>query len=80
MWLEDPKTKEKSVTLTFFALGFVVAVVKLAFSGITIAGFQVEQFSGVDFAAVVGALGGVYALRRTKAREVEHGGEARTDG
>lgn len=81
MWLIDPKTKTKSVTLTFFALGFTVAVVKLAISGVSIAGFQVEQFSGVDFAAVVGALGGVYALRRTqKGVEADATDLGRADG
>lgn len=64
IWITDPKTKEKSVTLTAFTAGFVVAVAKLAISGIEIGGLQIEQFSGSDFAAVVGALGAVYTLRR----------------
>lgn len=64
MWLTDPKTKEKSVTLTAFVAGFAVAVAKLAASGVQIGNFRVEQFTGGDFAAVVGALGAVYTLRR----------------
>lgn len=66
MWITDPKTKEKSVTLTFFTLGFIVALLKLLGSGVEIKGFKIEPFSGTDFAATVGALGGVYALRRIK--------------
>lgn len=69
MWIKDPKGGQPSVTLTFFALGFVVAIAKLALSGIAIGSFKLEAFSGVDFAAVVGALGGVYALRRTGTKE-----------
>ena len=64
MWLKDPKTKEPSVTLTAFATGFLIAVLKLAVSGVAVAGFTAEQFSGGDFAAVVGALGAIYTMRR----------------
>lgn len=71
MWIKDPKTKEKSVTLTLFVAGFAVALAKLALSGITISTFKVEAFTGVDFAAVVGALGGVYALRRINKTDKE---------
>lgn len=59
--------KEKgtqSVTLTFFTIGFVFALFKLFFSGVMIGAFHMPEFSGGDFAAVVGALGGVYALRK----------------
>lgn len=64
MFLKDPKTKEPSVTLTAFASGFVVALLKLAISGVTIGGFTAAQFGGGDFAAVVGALGAIYTMRR----------------
>lgn len=69
MWLTDPKTKEKSVTLTAFASGFVVAIIKLLLSGVSIGGLKIESFSGGDFAAVTGALGAIYALRRFKSSE-----------
>ncbi len=64
MWLVDPKTKESSVTLTLFVIGFAVAITKLALSGVALGTFQLQQFSGVDFAAVCGALGGIYAIRK----------------
>lgn len=54
----------KSVTVTAFVVGFLVCLGKLAFSGMTIKGINLAQFSGMDFAAAVGALGAVYALRR----------------
>lgn len=63
-WVKDPKTGKQSVTLTMFVSGFIIAMVKLLFSGMDIAGFKIENFSGSDFAAVVGALGAVYALRK----------------
>lgn len=64
MFIKDPKTKEPSVTVTAFCLGFVVATVKLLFSGVVVAGVTLAPFSGSDFAAVVGALGSVYVARK----------------
>lgn len=64
MWLTDPKTKEKSVTLTMFVIGMVISCLKLLAAGLTIGGFAMSPFSGVDFAAAVGALGSVYVMRR----------------
>lgn len=64
MYLKDPKTGEPSVTLTAFVVGFLVATIKLLCSGITIGSFQLSQFSGMDFAGVVGALGTIYWARR----------------
>lgn len=64
IYLKDPKTGEQSVTLTMFVLGMVVCIAKLMISGMTIQGFAMSAFSGVDFAAAVGALGAVYVARR----------------
>ncbi len=64
MYLKDPKTGEKSVSLTLFVSGFLICLTKMILSGIVIGSIQLSPFSGVDFAAAVGALGGVYALRR----------------
>lgn len=69
MYLTDPKTGQKSVTLTAFAVGFIVAVAKLLFSGIEINTFKLSEFSGVDFAAVIGALGAVYTMRRRNSKD-----------
>lgn len=65
MWIRDPKTKESSVTLTAFVVGFGVAILKLALSGITLGPVVFFPFSGGDFAAVVGAVGAIYWARRT---------------
>jgi hypothetical protein len=53
-----------SVTLTAFILGFVVVNAKLIFSGMEIMNLKIEQFSGGEYAAAIGALGAVYILRR----------------
>lgn len=64
MYLKDPKTGEKSVTLTAFVIGFAICVVKLLASGVSVHGIVLSPFTGIDFGAAVGALGGIYALRR----------------
>jgi hypothetical protein len=63
-YLKDPKTGKASVTLTMFVVGFLVATGKLLVAGMTIVGFKMEAFTGVDYAAAVAALGGVYTLRK----------------
>lgn len=64
MWIQDPKTKQRSVTLTFYVFGFVVALTKLILSGLIVGGLQMGVFGGGDFAAVVAALGSIYAARK----------------
>lgn len=64
MWITDPSTKQVSVTLTLLVSGMAVATLKLLLSGMVIGGVQLGAFSGMDFAAVVGALGSLYWARR----------------
>jgi hypothetical protein len=65
MWVKDPKNGEPSVTLTAFMLGFCIASFKLMMSGIAIMDkVTFSQFTGGDFAAVVGALGALSWARR----------------
>jgi len=68
IWMTDPKSQDpnKSVTLTMFVIGFIVALTKLILSGITIGSVVFQPFSGVDFAAVSAGLGSIYALRRSQ--------------
>jgi hypothetical protein len=54
-----------SVTMTMFVLGCLVAFAKLLFAGMVIGKFAMGAFSGIDAAAFITALGGVYAYRRT---------------
>lgn len=60
-YLKNPNTKQPDVTLTFFTIGFFVALAKLIFSGIQIMNYvKVAQFSGTEFAAVVASLGALH--------------------
>ncbi len=70
-YLTDPKTGEKSVTLTAFVAGFSVCIFKLLLSGITLGSLQLSAFSGIDFAAATGALGAVYVMRRSTGGETK---------
>ena len=64
LYLRDPHSGRDSVTLTAFLIGFVVCITKLALAGMTIEGTTFSPFSGVDFAAAVGALGAIYGYRK----------------
>jgi len=64
IYLRDPKNGKDSVTLTAFIVGFIVCLAKLALAGMTIYGTEFAPFSGVDFAAAVGALGAIYGYRK----------------
>jgi len=55
---------KKSVTMTAFVYGFLVVNAKLILSGITVAGFKMEVFTGGEYAAALAALGAIYTLRR----------------
>ena len=63
-WIADPKTGEKSVTLTLFVSGFVVCLLKLIGSGVSVGSVTLSAFTGGDFAAAIGALGAIYTARR----------------
>lgn len=67
IWITDPKTNKPSVTLSAFVYGFAVASIKLFFSGMEVgSSFKMSAFSGVDFAAVLGALGMIYTTRKNR--------------
>jgi hypothetical protein len=63
-WIPDPQTKQPSVTVTAFVLGFLTCLIKLIASGLAIGSVKIAIFSGVDFAAAITALGGVYGLNK----------------
>lgn len=81
MWIKDPKTKEPSTTLTFFTIGFVVAIVKLTVSNIVIKygelfSMTFPEFTGIAFGAVIGSLGAIYGYRKFTDRKKD----TRVDG
>jgi len=64
MWIRDPKTKEKSVTVTLLVATWIVGAFKVLFSGMTILGMTFGQFSGVDFGALLTSVAGIYGWRK----------------
>lgn len=65
--VNDVKTKKPSYTVTAFIFGFLIINFKLLFSGIQLTDkIKMSDFSGVDYAASVAALGGLYVLRKNK--------------
>ncbi len=73
MWM-NREPDSKSVTLTFFTVGFIIALGKLLLAGLKIGGLEMGPFSGTDFAAVTGALGGIYALRKMAPKDKDDAG------
>ena len=62
---KNPDTGRPSITRTAFTTGFIIATLKLLLSGVQITPeYKFPLFSGVEFSAVVGALGIVYGLRK----------------
>lgn len=62
--VKNVKTGQPSYILTSFIFGIFVVNIKLLFSGLTIAGNKMSDFSGVDYSAAVAALGGIYTLNK----------------
>jgi len=69
MWLKDPKTNEKSATLTILMVTFAACLVKLLISGLEYKDFTISSFSGADFATAVGAAGALYGFRKHTDKE-----------
>jgi hypothetical protein len=63
--IKDVKTGKPSYTVTAFVVGFFVVNLKLILSGVSISeDFKMSEFSGVDYAAAVAALGSIYVMRK----------------
>lgn len=63
---------KKSLTRLMFTVGFLVVNAKLLLSGVEVGGINMAPFSGVEYAAAITALGGVYVLRRSTNKEGNH--------
>jgi hypothetical protein len=70
--LKDTSGK-KSTTLTAFIIGFITVNIKLLISGLTIGGYTMSNFSGIDYSAALAALGAIYVLRRSTDGHKEEG-------
>jgi len=62
--IKDVKTKRPSYTVTAFVIGFFVVNLKLIISGITVGSIMMSEFTGIDYAAAVAALGTIYVMRK----------------
>jgi len=69
MWLKDPRTERKSVTLSLLMSGFFLSCLKLILSDMTIRGIHFEKFSGADFALIVSTCAGLYSYRKFQKKE-----------
>ena len=65
--LKDSSGK-KSTTVTAFVLGFIVVNIKLLASGLSIAGYSMQPFTGTEYGAAIGALGAIYVMRRSTSK------------
>lgn len=59
--------KKRSNTAIVFLVGSILVLIKYFISGIEIGDIiKFSNMSGIDFAAAITALGGVYTLRRSR--------------
>lgn len=68
MYFKDSKG-ERSLTATLTIVGFTVACIKLLLSDVHIGPIDCGNFTGLEFAAVVGSLGAIYNWRRGKEKK-----------
>lgn len=69
MWFKDPKTGEKSVTVTVFTLTWMVSLAKLLLAGLSVGSMTFGSFPGSEFAVIIGAAGSIYAARKYTDKE-----------
>lgn len=62
--ISNVKTGQPSYVLTAFIVGVAIVNIKLLLSGITIKEITSSTFTGVDYAASMGALGSIYSLNK----------------
>lgn len=71
MWIKDPKTTKKSVSVTLLVLGYSVCLLKLLFADSKMGDFSMGGFTSSDFATIVGTLGALYAGRKYTDKDKE---------
>jgi len=75
LWIKDPKTKISSVTLTVFIWTAVVGLTKVLLSGNTIGTWSFGTFTGLDFAALMSAVSGLYGWRKKQEKDAAKASE-----
>lgn len=70
--IKNEKTGEPSYTLTAFIMGSLVVNLKLILSGIEISDhIKMGLFTGLDYAAAIAALGGLYTLNKHVTNKIQ---------
>jgi hypothetical protein len=69
--IKNVKTGQPSYILTAFISGIFIVNTKLLLSGLQIVDVKMSDFSGVDYAAAIAALGGIYTLNKQVTRSKE---------
>jgi hypothetical protein len=62
--IKNVKTGQPSYILTAFIVGIFIVNVKLLLSGVQMGDVKMSEFSGVDYASSIAALGGIYTLNK----------------
>jgi hypothetical protein len=62
--IKNVKTGKPSYILTAFIVGIFIVNAKLLLSGLQIGDVKMSEFSGVDYASSIAALGGIYTLNK----------------
>lgn len=62
--VKNIKTGKPSYILTAFIAGILIVNIKLLFAGMQIGDIKMSEFSGVDYASSIAALGGIYTLNK----------------
>jgi hypothetical protein len=62
--IKNVKTGQPSYILTAFIVGIFIVNIKLLLSGVQIGDVKMSEFSGVDYASSIAALGGIYTLNK----------------
>lgn len=65
-FIKDSSGK-KSITATAFFIGMLIANAKLLLSGVIVGKVSLGTMAGADYALIMGSLGTIYSLRRSKA-------------
>lgn len=70
--LKNEKTGQPSYTLTAFILGSLIVNLKLILSGVEFNDhIKMGLFSGIDYAAAIAALGGLYSLNKHVTNKIQ---------
>jgi hypothetical protein len=62
--IKNVKTGRPSYILTAFIIGILIVNIKLLLSGVQIGEVKMSEFTGVDYASSIAALGGIYTLNK----------------